>query len=112
MFHYIEEENGDLTWTFQKKHLTSIPAHLWKAEVTLLLGSEEHPNLRIVFCHKNNPPEMKYLNISWEEFQSKFDFQNSGISPLSKIFPEDSKNLVKFEVEEGEKLQKHRIMNP
>lgn len=90
MYHYVQDENETLTWTTERKNLTPLPAHLVKAKATLLLGSDEYPNLRILFYQGNHPPEIKYLNITWEEFESEFDLGSSPFSRPSIPSLEDS----------------------
>lgn len=50
--------------------LTTFPAHLRYANFTLLLGEEEDSNLRFVFHGGYNPPEIKYLNFTWNDLLS------------------------------------------
>ena len=65
-------------WVKNIKHhlLATFPAYLRQASFTLLLGEEEDSNLRIVFYGGDNPPEIKYLNFTWNDFlsASKLDF--------------------------------------
>lgn len=61
MYHYVQDENETLTWTTESKNLTPLPAHLVKAKATLLLGSDEYPNLRILFLSGQQPPRDQIL---------------------------------------------------
>lgn len=56
----------------ETKVLTTFPAHLREADFVLLTGEEEDSNLRVVFWKGHDPPEIKYLNITWKDLLSRY----------------------------------------
>lgn len=47
--------------------ITTVPRYLYDSPAVLLLGNEQHRNLRVLFLRQDAPPELKYSNISWAE---------------------------------------------
>lgn len=72
MFQYTQDQDGKLEWDRTMKRLTPLPASSSDAEAILLLGDDDHPNLRVLFLQRNSHPKIKYLDFSWEEFESRF----------------------------------------
>jgi hypothetical protein len=59
-------------WHRRKRRLTILPMYLESAETTILLGDDEDPKIRVLFCQEERRPEMKYLKFTFEEFFGRF----------------------------------------
>lgn len=67
----VEDEAHEGT-QFERKNLTTVPAHLHQANIALLLGEDEDSNIRVVFWQGHDLLEIKYLNLTWRDFMSRF----------------------------------------
>ncbi len=71
---FVERHETKIDHVFRPqrgKTLAWIPDYLKNSHITILLGDEAHPNMRVLFFRDMNPPEMMSLHFTIEDAISR-----------------------------------------